>query len=377
MAGTQLGIRGLQRALLVLALSGVAVTIAGAVVDLPALARAYLVAVVTWMAFPLGCLAMLLAWHLAGGRWGLVVGDALEAIVRTLPLLALLFLPVLAGLDAIYPWTRPEFLAAHETVARKAGYLNPPFFIVRSLIYLAIWTGLALILTAPRRRFDERRRRRGLAAASAILYALTASFASIDWILSLQPTFNSSVFGMLVMSGQAVGGYALALLLALGLIEAAGRADLVREHRLIGLGSLFMALVLIWTYFIFIQYLVVWSGDLPHGAEWYIDRGQGVWRAVIAAVAFANGGLPFLVLLSSRARQSWRVLMALAALVVIARVLDGLWLSVPAFGDDAPAAWMIAGTMIAVGGIWLSAVLWLALPRAGWILRAVEAAGRG
>jgi hypothetical protein len=377
MTEAQIRLRRLQWALLALALSGVAVTIAGAIVDLPALSRAYLVAVVTWMAFPLGCLALLIAWHLTGGPWGLVLGGALEAILRTLPLLALLFLPVLAGLDAIWPWARPEFVDAHEVVARKAGYLNPPFFIARSLIYLAVWAGLALILTAPRRRFDERRRRRGLAAASAILYALTVSFASIDWILSLQPTFHSTAFGMLVMSGQAVGGYALALLLALGLVEAAGRVDLVREHRLIGLGSLFMALVLLWTYFAFMQYLVVWSGDLPHGAEWYIDRGHGVWRAVIAAVAFANGGLPFLVLLSARARQNWQVLMALAALVVSARVLDGLWLSVPAFGDDAPAAWMIAGTMIAVGAIWLSAVLWLALPRAGWILRAVEAAGRG
>jgi hypothetical protein len=138
-----------------------------------------------------------------------------------------------------------------------------------------------------------------------------------------------------------------------------------------------MALVLLWTYFAFIQYLVVWSGDLPHGAEWYIDRGQGVWLGLIAFVAFANGGLPFCVLLSSRARQDWRVLMALAVLVVVARVLEMLWMGIPAFGEQAPAAWMIAGTMTAVGGIWLSAVLWLVLPRAAWILRAVEAASRG
>ncbi len=370
-------LRSLQWCLLILGLVGIVVSIAGAVIDLPALTRAYLVAVVTWIAFPLGCLAMLLAWHLAGGHWGLVVGGALEGILRTLPLLALLFLPVLAGLHAIYPWTDPDFLAAHDVVARKAGYLNPPFFILRSLIYLATWSGLALILTAPWRRFDERPRRRGLATVSAVIYALTASFASIDWLLSLQPTFHSAVFGMLAMSGQAIGGYALALLVALGLVETAGRAEFVREHRLVGLGSLFMALVLLWTYFAFIQYLVVWSGDLPHGAEWYLDRGEGVWLGFIAFIAFANGGLPFLVLLSSRARQNWRVLMVLAVLVVVARVLESLWLSVPAFGEHAPAAWMIAGTIAAVGGIWLSAVLWLVLPQAAGILRAVQAASRG
>jgi hypothetical protein len=377
MAEAPAQLRGLQWTILVLTLLGIAASVAGAIVDLPAVSRAYLVAVVTWFAFPLGALAMLVAWHLTGGYWGYVIGGALEAMVRTLPLLALLFLPALAGLDAIYPWTHPEFLEAHDLVARKAGYLNAPFFILRSLLYLGIWTGLAWLMTAPSRRFDQHRRRRGPATIAAMLYALTASFASIDWIMSLQPTFHSSAFGMLVMSGQGVGGYALALLLALGLVEAAGRADLVRDHRKVGLGNLFVGLVLLWTYFAFMQYLVIWSGDRPHGAEWYIDRGEGVWLWFIAITAFANGGLPFFVLLSSRARQNWWVLMALAVLVILARVLETLWMCIPAFGVLAPAAWMIAATMIAVGGVWLSAVLWLLLPRTAWIVRAVEVAGRG
>ncbi len=299
-AGTRKPSR-LQRAVLVAALIGIIVGAIGVLVDPPGLMRAYLVGVVTWMTFPLGCMALLLAWHLTGGRWGLVIGGSLEAAVQTLPLLALLFLPVLFGLQAIYPWARPEFLAEHETVANKAAFLNPPFFILRSLIYLAIWTGLTLILTVPRGPFDERRRRRSLATVGAIVFALSASFASIDWILSLEPAFHSAVFGMLVMAAQASGGYALAILVALGLVEAAGRAELVREHRLIGLGSLFLALVLLWAYFAFIQYLVVWSGNLPDGAAWYLARGEGVWLAVIWLVAVGSGALPFVMLLSSRA----------------------------------------------------------------------------
>ena len=377
MADDALRLSRLQWAVLIVALVGIGLSIVGGLTDLPALLRAWLVALVTWIAFPLGCLAVLLAWHLTGGRWGLVLGGALEAVARTLPLLALGFLPLLFKLDAIYPWARPEFLAAHETVARKAAFLNPSFFTLRSLIYLAIWTALALILTSPRRPFDERRQRRGLGAAAAILYALTASFAAIDWVLSLQPAFHSAVFGMLAMSGQAVGGYALAILVALGLVEAAGRTDLVREHRLLGLGSLFLALVLLWAYFAFIQYLVIWSGDLPDGAEWYLRRGQGIWLALISLIATLNAGLPFVVLLSARARQSWPVLIALAAVVVVARVLESLWLSVPAFGPEAPPAWLLAAMLAAIGGIWLSAVLWLVLPRAASVVGAVEAASRG
>ena len=151
----------------------------------------------------------------------------------------------------------------------------------------------------------------------------------------------------------------------------------MREHRLLGLGSLFLALVLLWAYFAFIQYLVIWSGDLPDGAEWYLRRGQGVWLALISLIATLNAGLPFVVLLSARARQSWPVLIALAAVVVIARVLESLWLSVPAFGPEAPPAWLVAGMLAAVGGIWLSAVLWLVLPRAASVVGAVEAASRG
>ena len=376
-ADSALGLGRIQWLVLVIALSGIAVSIGGAVVDLPALLRAYLVAVVTWIAFPLGCMALLLAWHLTGGRWGLVLGNALEATVGSLPLMAVLFLPILFQLDAVYPWARPAFLAGHETVARKAGFLNPSFFILRSVAYLALWSLLALLLTMPRRSFAARTRQRGLATAGAIGYALTASFASIDWILSLQPAFHSAVFGMLAMSGQAVSGYALALLLALGLVEAAGRAELLREHRLIGLGSLFLALVLLWTYFAFIQYLVVWSGDLPEGAEWYLVRGEGAWLAVLWAVAIGNGALPFVVLLSSHARQSWPVLTALATVIVLARVLDSLWLTLPAFGPQAPAAWIVVGTLAAVGGIWLSACLWLVRPRAAWIVRALEEARHG
>lgn len=367
----------LQRAILIVALAGIVVSIAGALVDLPALLRAYLVAMVTWMAFPLGCMAMLLAWHLTGGRWGLVVGDALEAAVQTLPLLALLFLPILFDLQATYPWARPEFLAEHETVASKAAFLNPSFFILRSLIYLAIWAGLALVLTTPRRSAGGRGQRRRLATIGAILYALTASFASIDWVLSLQPTFHSAVFGMLAMAGQALGGYAFAILVALGLVEAAGRAELVREHRLIGLGTLFLALVLLWAYFAFIQYLVIWSGDLPHGAEWYLARGEGVWLGLIWMIALGNAALPFVVLLSARARQNWPLLMALAAVVVVARILESLWLTLSAFGPEGPPAWLVAGTLAAIGGIWLSACLWLVRPRAAWIVRAVEEVRRG
>ena len=205
MADAALRLSRLQWAILIVALIGIALSIAGALPTCrpwraPGWSRRHL----DRLSARLPGAAARLAPD--GGRWGLALGGALEAVARTLPLLALLFLPLLFELQAVYPWARPEFLAGHETVARKAAFLDPPFFILRSLIYLAIWAGLALILTTARGRLDERGQRRGLATVGAILYALTASFAAIDWLLSLQPEFHSAVLGMLAMSGQAVGG---------------------------------------------------------------------------------------------------------------------------------------------------------------------------
>lgn len=357
----------LQIAAMLLGLAGIVVLGIGAAIDLDAFMRAYFAALMVLFQLPLGCLAVLIAWHLMGGRWGVAIGDALEAGVRTLPLLALLFLPLLLDLDALYPWSRPDFVAGHPTVARKLAWLNEPFFILRSLLYLAIWIGLAFALTSPRRPFAERWPRQPLAVAGAVLYALTASFAAIDWMMSLEPTFNSTIYGLLIMSGQAVAGFALAVLVTLGISEAAGRASHLREEGLIGLGALLYALVLLWIYHAFMQLLVIWSGNLPHGAEWYLVRIEGPWRAVAWAIGIGHFALPFLVFLSSRARQSWRVVMGMTVLLLLMRLLDQLWLVLPAFHGEPTPAWLVAGALAAIGGLWLVAFLRLVAARALWI----------
>jgi hypothetical protein len=301
----------LQGVALILALAGIVVLGIGAAIDLGAFLRAYFVALMVFWQLPLGCLAVLVGYHLMGGRWGMVIGDALEAGVRTLPLVALLFLPVLLDLSALYPWARPEFVAEHPTVVNKAAWLNEPFFIFRGLLYLAIWIGLAVALTTPRRPIAERPIRQPLAAIGAVLYALTVSFASIDWMMSLEPAFNSTIYGLVIISGQAVAGFGLAVLVTLCISEAAGRVAHLREERLIGLGTLLYSLVLLWIYHAFIQLLVIWSGNLPHGAEWYLVRIEGFWRPVAWAIGIGHFALPFLIFLSSRARQSWQVVMGM------------------------------------------------------------------
>jgi hypothetical protein len=353
-------------AALLLALLGLLACGLGAVLDLSAFERAYFTAVMALWQLPLGCLALLIAWHLTGGRWGRVVGDALEAGLRTLPLLALLTLPLLLDLAAFYPWTQPDYLAAHPDVARKAAWLSPAMFALRSLIYLALWLALAFGLSTAATPFAVRPRRRAPAALAAILYALTASFAALDWLLSLDPTFTSSVFGMLTMAGEAAAGLSLALLATCALAPRRGTAGA-------GLGSLLLAVVLLWVYFAFIQLLVAWSGDLPPDAAWYLARSEGLWRVAVWLLVLGHAVLPVALLLSARARTSWRALAAVSGLVLAMRLLDVCWLVLPAFGERMPPAWLVAGAFAAVGGLWLCALLWLGERRLGRLPCTAEA----
>jgi hypothetical protein len=361
-----------QGAALGVALVGIVALAFGLTSDLAAVTRAYFAALMVVWQLPLGCLALLIAYHLMGGRWGLAIGDALEAGVRTLPLFALLFLPVLLDLPALFPWTRPDFVAEHPTVGAKLAWLSPGFFSLRAVIYLLVWLALGFALTGAGRPFADRPRRRQLAIVAAILYALSASFASIDWLMSLDPRFTSSIFGMLAMSGQAVAGLTLALLTSLCLgARHDHRPDAGR------LGSLLLALVLLWIYFAFIQLLIAWSGDLPADAAWYLARTEDGWRVAVWILGVGHAALPVLILLSARVRHSWLVLIGLAGLLLAMRVLDLLWLTLPGFAAPAVPAWLVAGAVAAVGGLWLAAFGWLIAGRAAWVARAVEDTGDG
>jgi hypothetical protein len=372
------GLARLQWAALIIGLLGLAASALGAIIDFPGFLRSYLAAVLAWLAFPLGALGMLVVWHLLGGRWGLVLGEVFEAMARTLPLLAALFLPLLFALEALYPWARQPFVEAHPMVAEKLPYLNAPFFIARALLYLAIWTALAFALTTPRTPPRSRERSLRLGSAGAILLAFTVSCAAVDWMLSLDPTVHSSVFGMLVGSGYVLAAFAFALIVGLLLARSGAHQHLLREQGLVGLGSIFLALVLLWAYFAFIQYLIVWSGDLPDEAGWYLTRSGGAWSVVDWLVGAGQFGLPAVVLLSSRARRNPTLLLSLAALLVLTHFLHSASLTLPPFHEEeVPAAWLAAATMAAVGGLWLLAFGWLLAPRARRFGQTVEEMARG
>jgi len=238
-------------------------------------------------------------------------------------------------------------------VRDKVAYLNPPFFMLRTLLYLALWTALAFLLTRARAPLATRPRQRALAGIGAILFALTTSFAAVDWAMSLDPRFNSSTFGLVVIGGHLNAGLAFATLITLALARVEQRRSVLAEAPAVGLGGLLQGAILLWAYLVFMEYLVVWSGDLPHNAAWYLERGEGGWLVLIAVVTLGHFVLPFALLLSSRLRGDWRVVAGLAALVLVTQLLHLVWQTAPAWQEEAPSPFLIAAALLALGGLWL------------------------
>lgn len=305
---------------------------------------AYLVAYVFWWSIALGALAMGLFHALTGGTWGDAARPVFAAAARTLPALAFLFVPVLIGLEAIYPWTQGEPEA-------PASYLNNGAFIVRAVVYFAIWISLALPWT--RGALADRARPR-LAAVGLVLYAFSATFAAIDWIMSLAQPWHSSSFGMLIALGQALSAVALAIVVLGWVIpDISARA----WHQL---GNVLLALVLLWSYVAFTQYLTIWSADLPHEVTWYLDRRSNGWQWLAGMVIAFHFAVPFLLLLSRAVTRNAARLRGVALALLAAHVLNVAWLIVPSVMPTLSLAAIgtQAAAFLALGGLWCAALFY-------------------
>jgi hypothetical protein len=335
--------------------------------------RAYLFGFVFFAGLSLGCLAVVMLQHLTGGAWGIPIRRILEAGTRTLPLVALLFLPVAFGLRRLYPWARSEEVAKDALLQAKEAYLNAPFFLARAAFYFAVWILFAFFLNRWSLEQDRAgsspaltRRLQMLSAAGLVAYGLTMTFASIDWVMSLEPHWFSTMYGFLIISGQALNALAFvtaALVLMSGQKPFAG---FVRTSHYHDLGKLLLAFVMLWCYVAFAQYLIIWAGNLPEEIPWYLRRLSGGWGWVGAALVLFHFALPFLLLLPEGANRNSRILAGVAALVVLMRLVDIYWLVRPVFTQATAAAssahfrvhWLDFAAPIGIGGVWLAVFLW-------------------
>ncbi len=361
-----------RRALGVAVLATAGCVIAGAL-DLDQFLRAYLVAWIYWLSITLGCFAMLLLHNLTGGDWGYAVRPWARAGAATLPLMALGFIPValavsvtpeLLGTRPLYAWADPEIVAHDHVLQHKQPYLNPPFFYARAAFYFIGWVAFWLVTQAWFRRvlrtgdLDLARRLRLVSGLGLLFYGLTITFASVDWLMSLEPHWFSTIYGVMIFVGQCLAGLAFVIAATCYFPHAGWNMSMPAMKPLHDLGKLLLGFVMLWAYMAFIQFLIIWYGNLPEEVPWYLRRTENGWQWIAGAIVLFHFFLPFSLLLSRRAKRHATTLLRIAALLVVMRWVDVWWLIQPAMQEGLFFPWRELLATFALGGLWLATFAW-------------------
>jgi hypothetical protein len=326
--------------------------------------QSYLLGYLFWLGIALGCLGLTMLHHLVGGTWGYVIRRLLESGASHFWLMVLLFLPLLVGGDQLYRWARPGALEADPVIAHRV-YFKLPFFVARAGVYFAVWTGLGFLLCRWSARQDETaepalsERLQRLSGPGLALLFFTASFAAIDWVMSLEPDWYSTIYGAMLVTGQALETLAFATGAAILLSGHEPLASFASPARLRDLGNLMLAFVMLWAYMAFSQFLIIWCGDLKEEIPWYLRRTQGGWEWVGLFLIVFHFFLPFFALFFRDLKGNLRPLLVVAALILGMHAVDLYWLVVPPFRKSALALqWTDVVAPLAIGGIWLGAFVW-------------------
>ncbi|HET6423406.1 MAG TPA: hypothetical protein VFG20_06965 [Planctomycetaceae bacterium] len=326
---------------------------------------AYLVAYLFWLSITLGCLAIAMLHQVTGGAWGFPIRPFAHASALNIVWMAILFLPLMIDMQTLYIWARPDVIAADELLRRKTRYLNVPFWQIRAAGYFVIWTVLAFLIkswTAPTSRRSERTVAR-LGAVGLVLWGLTTTFSSIDWVMSLEPHWASSMFGVLFMGAQAVAGMSFMIVAASRWSRPAGDSVAVSEWH--DLGNLLLGFMIFWSYVTLMQFLIIWSGNLPEEAGAYTIRAQGVWGWLAILLAVFHFFVPFALLLRRQIKRESPWLARVAGMLLVMRLVDLAWLVLPTFSTTwITWAWLAVST-VAIGAVWLLAFNWQ-LSRGPW-----------
>jgi hypothetical protein len=315
---------------------------------------AWLVAWLAWGSIPIGALAVLMLVALIPGTWRALYAEPLTIGASLMPLVLIGVIPLLIGIDLIYPWTRPE--VASTLSGFKGLWLSSSFFIIRNLIFILILSGLswALIAAAPKSRAI-------IAAVGVLAYGLIGSLIGIDFAESTEPRFHSSIYGLIALTNQWLAGISFAILV--GLWRTKGRAPR-------SAAGVLVTAILLWGYMHAMQYIVIWSGDIPNEARWYLERGNGLWWALAWTVFGLQGFIPFAALLSPAVRRSGKAMVVLAGLTLAMRLAENAWLVLPGLSG---IGWAVAPLIVAASAAMLGCGWWAAT----WTRRAERWNERG
>ena len=364
-------IEALRSRALVAGVAGLVACGIGFVVDRDHFFRSWLIAYLLFLGIALGSMALLMIQHLSGGAWG-VFRRIFEASSRTLPLLALLFLPIVLGMGTLYSWTHPEHVAQDHILQHKAAYLNTGFFLLRAFVYFAGWILIAWTMTRWSRRQDEgdmsvNLRLQYLSGAGLVFYAFAATFAGIDWVMSINPHWFSTLFGFIFVGGHGLAALSFTIVVSAFLVRRAPMEEVLKPSHFHDLGKLSLAFVMLWAYFNFSQYMLVYAANLVEEIPYFISRISHGWQYLAIFLVLFQFAVPFLLLLSRDLKRMPHRLVWVSLALLAVRYIDLFMLVSPEFASTGANLHMLAGehtsgffvhwldlaAPLAVGGLWL------------------------
>ncbi len=349
---------------LAIGVSALAVCGLGAIFDPAQFFRAYLPAWLFYLGIPLGSMAILMIYHLTGGAWGFLLRRILEAGMRTLPLVAVLFTPIAWGIRYLYPWAQPDLVAAIPKLQYQQFYLRPDYFWMRAAAYFILWMGIAFFLSSWSRRQDQGGdgrllwKLRNLSAAGAVVYGVTMHFAMVDWAMSLLPAFHSTIWGPLFALGQLLSALSFSLIVFARERKHPPLAEVLSPKAVNDMGSLLLTFLIAWAYMAWFQFMLIWIANLPVDIIYYLPRASTGWLCVMWAIFLLHFAVPFFLLLMRPVKRSPVMLAAIGGLILFMQLAYMYYQITPAFHGALGEHWMDFFTPIGLGGIWLSCFLW-------------------
>lgn len=345
----------------------------GCYMDAETAMRGWLLGFIFWAGIGIGGLGILLLQYLTGGAWGVVIRRVAEACSRTIPLLALLFAPIGMGMFNLYDWTHLQAAGTDDFLNKRGWYMEPEWWVARAVLYFAIFSAIAYLLNKWSRQqddsanYEESAKYLGsatrISGPALVVYVLTVSFASVDWLMTLEPHWFSTMWGFLFVAGWALSCFCFAVTILAFLSDKPPLDRVLGKRHFHDIGKLMLALVMIWAYFNFSQYLIIWSGNLTEETPFYLVRSKGSWGAMGLILIIFHFAFPFLILLMQDFKRKAKWLAALAIFILFMRLVDMYYIIGPSpmIGEvekhllEMPfrlSPWDIVAP-IAIGGIWL------------------------
>ncbi|MGI8908385.1 MAG: hypothetical protein ACR2IE_18075 [Candidatus Sumerlaeaceae bacterium] len=336
--------------------------------------RAYLVGYMYWFNIGMGSLLLLMIQHLSGGAWGVAIRRVLESSANNIKWMLLFFIPVLLGMHSLYEWTHEDVVAKDAIIQLKVAWLNIPFFLIRVAIYFGLWVLIAFLLKRWSTEQDATAnplipgRMRNLCGPGIVIFFLTMTFAAVDWILSLEVHYYSTMFGPVVMIGQALVSMAFTIAILVLLSRIPPMNNILTPGHFHDLGKLMLAFTMLWAYINFSQFLITWSANLVEEIPYYLKRMSGGWGWVGAGLIAFHFFVPFCALLNRDLKRNPRTLIWVAIWVICVRFVDLSYLILPSAHNhhvegpeshftghfDGRAVLLALGSVLAIGGIWLT-----------------------